>query len=130
MTITIDEEAKRQLRSPLDFEKFGQRFKTDNNYYSFPDPNLQTIDKNLFYLLRNSQEVEFESKYKYRPDYLSYDYYGTTILWDLLMYINGVFTLEDFDLQTVVIPSLQAVTFILQDSFAIPDADDLQSINW
>lgn len=130
MAITIDEETKRQLRSPLDFEKFGQRFKTSNNYYSFPDPNLETIDKNLFYLLRNSQEVEFESKYKYRPDYLSYDYYGTTILWNLIMYVNGVFALEDFDLQTVVIPSLQAITFILQDSFAIPDVDDLESIEW
>lgn len=130
MAITIDEEAKRQLRSPLDFEKFGQRLKTSNNYYSFPDPNLETIDKNLFYLLRNSQEVEFESKYKYRPDYLSYDYYGTTTLWNLIMYVNGVFSLEDFDLQTVVIPSLQAITFILQDSFAIPDADDLESIEW
>jgi len=130
MPITIDEEAKRQLRSPLDIERFGQRLKTDNDLYSFPNPNLETIDKNLFYLLRNSQEVKFESKYKYRPDYLSYDYYGTTVLWNLLMYVNGVFSLEDFDLQTVVIPSLQAITYILQDTFSIPDADDLQAIEW
>jgi len=130
MTITIDNEAIRQLRSPLDFEKFSQRFKTSNDLYSFPDPNLETIDKNLFYLLRNSQEVKFESKYKYRPDYLSFDYYGTTTLSNLLMYINGVFSLEDFDLETVVIPSLQSITFILQDTYAIPDADDLQAIDW
>jgi hypothetical protein len=130
MPITIDNEAKRQLRSPLDFERFGNRLKTSNNYYSFPDPNLETIDKNLFYLLRNSQEVEFESKYKYRPDYLSYDYYGTVILADLLMYVNGVFSLEDFDLEKVVIPSLQSITYILPDTFSIPDADDLTVIEW
>ena len=130
MTITIDNEAVRQLRSPLDFEKFSQRFKTENDLYSFPDPNLETIDKNLFYLLRNSQEVKFESKYKYRPDYLSYDYYGTTSLSNLLMYVNGIFSIEEFDLETVVVPSLQSITFILKDTYAIPDADDLQAIDW
>lgn len=130
MPITINDEAKRQLRSPLDIERFGNRFKTDNNYYSFPDPNLETIDKNLYYLLRNSEEVEFEAKYKFRPDYLSYDYYGTTILWELLMYVNGVFSLEDFNLVSVVIPSLESITFILQDLFPIEDADDLESIDW
>lgn len=130
MPIIIDDEAKRQLRSPLDIERFGKRYKTDNDYYSFPDPNLETIDKNLFYLLRNSQEVDFEPKYKYRPDYLSFDYYGTTVLADLLMYINGVFSLEDFDLETVVIPSLESITFILPDTLSIPDADDLEVIEW
>lgn len=130
MPITIDNEAKRQLRSPLDIERFGTRYKTENDYYSFPSPSLETIDKNLYYLLRNSQEVEFESKYKYRPDYLSYDYYGTTILWELLLYVNGVFSLEDFNLVTVVIPSLESITFILQDLFPIQDADDLEPIEW
>jgi len=130
MTITIDNEAKRQLRSPLDFEDFGKRFKTENGYYSFPDPSLETIEKNLFYLLRNSEEVKFETKYKYRPDYLSYDYYGTTILANLIMYVNSVFSLEDFDLEKVVIPSLEAITFILQDTYPIPDPEDLESVAW
>ena len=130
MPITIDDEAKRQLRSPLDIERFGKRFKTSNGYFSFPDPNLETVDKNLFYLLRNSEEVKFEGKYKYRPDYLSYDYYGTTILADLIMYVNGVFSKEDFDLDTIVIPSIQAITFVLPDTYTIPDADDLEEIDW
>ena len=130
MPYTIDNEAIRQLSSPLDIEKFGARFKTENNYYSFPDPNLLTIDKNLFYLLRNSQEIPFDSKYTYRPDYMSFDYYGTTILWELIMYVNGVFSLEDFTLDTVVLPSLESITYILQDSFKIPDPDDLQVIDW
>ena len=130
MSVLINNEATRQLQSPLDFEKLGQRFKTSNDYFTFPDPNLETIDKNLFYLLKNSEEVGFELKYKYRPDYLSFDYYGTTILWQLLMYVNGVFSLEDFDLQTVVIPSMDAIIFALQDAFAIPDPSDLKAINW
>lgn len=130
MTILINREAVRQLQSPLDIEKFGQRLKTENELFTFPNPNLTTIDKNLYYLLRNSQEVDFELKYKYRPDYLSFDYYGTTILWELLMYINGIFSVEDFDLIKVVIPSMDAITFILKDEYEIPDADDLESVSW
>ena len=130
MTILINNEATKQLQSPLDIEKFGQRFKTGNELFTFPDPNLLTIDKNLFFLVRNSEEVEFELKYKYRPDYLSYDYYGTTIVWELLMYVNSVFSVEDFDLIKVIIPSIESISFILQDQYPIKDADDLKSIPW
>lgn len=130
MTILINNEAIRQLQSPLDIEKFSERLKTENNYFTFPNPNLTTIDKNLFYLLRHSEEVEFELKYKYRPDYVSYDYYNTTILWEMLMYVNSVFSVEDFYLDKLVIPSMDAITFTLQDTFAIPDAPNLQSIAW
>lgn len=130
MTELISTEAVQNLQSPLDIEKFGQRWKTENDLFTFPDPNLLTLDKNLYYLLRHSDEVPFESKYKYRPDYLSYDYYGTVILWELILYVNNVFSVEDFDLNTVIIPSLEAVTFIIQDSFKIPAPEDLQSIDW
>ena len=130
MANLITTEAVQNLQSPLDIEKFGQRWKTENNLFTFPDPNLLTLDKNLYYLLQHSEEVLFESKYKYRPDYISYDYYGTVILWEMLLYINNVFSLEDFDLNTVVIPSMEAVTFVIQDSFKIPEPEDLQSIDW
>ena len=130
MTVLIDNEAVRNMQSPLDIEKFGRRFKTSNGLFSFPDPNLETIDKNLFYLLRHSKEINFDNKYKYRPDYLSYDEYGTTSLSNLLMYVNGVFSPEDFDLNKVVIPSLQAITFILKDLFPKQQIDELQEINW
>jgi len=130
MTILINGEAIRHLQSPLDIEKFGERFKTENNLFTFPDPNLLTIDKNLFYLLKNSKEVDFELKYRFRPDYLSFDYYNTTILWELLMYVNSIFSVEDFDLTKVAIPSMEAITFIIQDQFVVDDTDDLQAIAW
>jgi alpha-L-fucosidase len=117
MTILIDNEAKRQLESLLDFEFYGNRFKTENNLYTFPDLNLETIEKNLFYLLRNSVEIDFELKYKYRPDYLSFDTYGTTILWELIMYVNEVFSIEDFNLIKVVLPSMDSIVSIFSDLY-------------
>jgi len=130
MTQLIDKEVKQNIRSPLDIEKFGRRYKTENDLFVFPDPNLLTLDKNLYFLLKHSSEVKFNVKYKYRPDYMSYDYYGTVVLWQLLLYVNSVFSVEDFDLDTVIIPSLDAVTFILQDIFPKDKLEDLQSINW
>ena len=130
MAIFIDEEARRQLRSPMDIERWGDRLKTENSLYSFPDPNLEVIDKNLFYLLRNSTEIEFESQYKYRPDYLSYDQYGTTILWEILMYVNNVFAVEDFNLDRVILPSLQAIVFSLKDLFPTRNVANLQTVIW
>ena len=127
----INNEAIQNLQSPLDIEKFGPRWKTENDLFTFPDPNLLTLDKNLYYLLRHSEEVEFEGQYAYRPDYLSFDYYGTVILWEMLLYVNNIFSVEDFvQLSTVVIPSLDAVNFVIQDSFQIPEPDELESIDW
>lgn len=130
MTLLIDIEARKYIRSPIDIEHYGDRFKTENDYFTFPDPNLVTIDKNLYYLLRFSEEIPFDEKWKYRPDYLSYDHYGTPILWQLIMYVNGISSIEDFDLKTVILPSMQAIIFSLRDSFPERDIEDLQAINW
>lgn len=130
MTQLIDQEVRSNIKSPLDFEKFGSRYKTENDLFIFPNPNLQTLEKNLYFLLRHSEEIKFNSKYKHRPDYMSYDYYGTVVLWQLLMYVNSIFSVEDFTLDTIVIPSLDAVTFILQDTFRNQKTTELEQINW
>jgi len=131
MTILIDREALQQSKSSIDWERFGDRFKTNNGYFSFPNPNMETVEKNLFYLLRYSNEVAWEPKYKYRPDYVSYDYYGTTQLGNFIMYVNGVRLLEEFqDLSTIIIPSFNAVITALRDNFPKKNVDDLEAIEW
>jgi len=131
MTILIDNEVKRQLDSPLDFENFGNRYKSENGLYTFPDLNLETIDKNLFYLLRNSKEINFELKYKYRPDYLSFDVYGTAILWELIMYVNEIFSVEDFNLIKVVLPSIDSIISIFPDTFRMDyEFNNLNTVAW
>ena len=131
--LTIYDEARMRSRQAIDFEKQGARYKTNNDLFTFPDPELATIEKNLYYLLKNSQEVEFDnSRYKYRPDYVSYDYYGTPSLDKLLMFINGIRTIEDFiGLTLIVIPTLEAITFMTKDNFdPNQDVEDLDSVGW
>jgi hypothetical protein len=130
MTVLIDQEARHKAKAPSDIERYGNRFKTDNDYFIFPDPNLETIDKNLYYLLRQSKEIQFEQKYKYKPEYLSFDEYGTTAFWEILLYVNGVYSVEDFDLSTVIIPAKESIVFIMRDLFPEKPVSDLQGVNW
>lgn len=128
--ITIDKESKERIRLSVDLDKFTQRYKTDSGYYEIPSPSLWTIEKNLWYLLKNSTEKTFEQKYKMKPDYLSQDEYGTPALAQLLMYVNGVFCLENFDLHTVVIPSYESIITLCRDKFPTQSTDEMTTVEW
>lgn len=130
MPYTIDQEAENFVSSPFSLGRMADRYKTDNNLFSFPSPTLETIEKYLFFLLRNSKVKIMDSKYRCKPDYLSFDEYGTVILWQLLMYVNQVFSVEDFDLKEVVIPSLAAIIEMNQANFPKKDVDELTSVEW
>lgn len=133
MALSVNGEATTRTRQSIDFEKQSNRLKTDNDYFTFPDPNLETLEKYVFYLLKNSEEVEFDgSRYTYRPDYVSYDFYGTPSLDKVIMFVNGITTVENFiGLTTIVVPSLEAITYMLKDNFDPgKDVEDLESVGW
>lgn len=128
--ITIDEESKQRKKSVINIDNYGERYSTTNGIYTFTSPSLWVIEKHLFYLLRNSKQVVFEQQYKMRPDFLSYDEYGIVVLAQLLMYVNGVFCIEEFDLDTVVIPEFQTIVEITKDKFPKKATKDLESVDW
>jgi len=125
--LTITGEANGFVMSPLDLAKKSKKYKTSNGIYVFPSPSLYTIEKNLFYLLKNSVEKLFEDKYTMKPSYLSYDEYGSTSLGEILMYVNCVYCIEDFDLEYVVVPSLASLIKINIDNFKSFDNYDNMS---
>jgi len=130
MPFTIDREAYRMAKQAIDIDNMRERFKTSNDIYTFPSPNMETIDKNLYFLLRYAEEKEFDSKYSMKPEYLSIDEYGTSALWELLMYVNNVFCKEDFILDTVIIPSFSSVVTMCQDNFPKKTSSELEEVNW
>ena len=130
MAITIDQESRTRSRLAIDINFSGNRYKTSNALFTFPSPSLETIDQHLFFLLKNSKEVNFERQYLMRPDYLSFDEYGTVSLSRLLMYVNSVASPEEFDLQKVIIPSMAAIIEMLKDKFPIQDIEDLSEVAW
>lgn len=128
--LTIDSESRQRVNLPYDIDFVGDRYRTENGIFNFPAPSLWTIEKNLFYLLKNSTQVLLARQYYYRPDFLSYDTYNTVSLWYLLLYVNQVACIEDFTLDTVVIPTPEAVVDICQDKFPAKDRTDLQKVKW
>ena len=130
MPITIDQESRQRSRLAIDINFSGNRYRTINKMFTFPALSLETFDQHLFYLLKNSEEKEFERQYLMRPDYLSFDEYGTVALAQMLMYVNTVQSIEAFDLQTVIIPSFSAVVEMLKDKFPIQDPNKLIEVNW
>jgi len=130
MSITIDREAKQFKNLAVDIGKMGDRYRTSNGYFTFPSPTLWTIEKNLFYLLRNSTKKEFKQKYIMRPDYAAYDEYGTVCLKDLLMFVNGIQCIEDFNLSTIIFPSFGSIVEICSDNFPSREPEDLTEVEW
>ena len=127
---TIDQESRLRARIPFDIDNMSPRFVTTNGLYTFTSPSLWALQKNLYYLLRNSTEVEFNIKYTYKPDYFSFDEYGTVALSYLLMYVNGVFCIEDFNLITIIIPSMDSIVDVCKDKFPKKDISDLLTMDW
>lgn len=128
--ITIDKEVKQRIRAPYILDNLTERFKTTSEHYTFSSPTLWTLKKNLYYLLKHSEKKELGGKYKYKPDYLSYDEYGTVALKDIIMYVNNIFSIEDFDLDFVVIPTKDAIVNILKDKFPKLTVEELPTVDF
>ena len=130
MPLTIDRESRQRANLAIDINFAGDRYRTDNGIFTFPAPSLDAIDQYLYFLLQNSSEKKFERQYFMRPDYLSFDEYGTVSLALLLMYVNAVPSLEAFDLEYVVIPSMSAITEMLKDKFPKRKVTELTQVEW
>lgn len=130
MSVTIDMESGRLSRQAMDIDNMRDRFATSNGIYTFPSPSFETLEKNLFFLLSNSVEVKFDSKYTMKPEYLSQDEYGTPTMWQLLMYVNSVFCKEEFILSNVIIPSFTSIITICQDNFPKRKSSELEEVDW
>lgn len=128
--ITIDEESRKRTLHPLNYDNLSERYVTDSGLYAFTSPSFWAIEKNLYYLMYNSKKKQFEQKYKYRPDYLSFYEYDTVILATILMRVNNVFSCEDFDLDYVIVPSLSAIIEMTNDKFPIKEKSELTSVAW
>lgn len=127
---TIDIEAKINSRIPTNIDYMSEQLKC-NSSYIIHFPALWVIEKNLFYLLRYSTEEKFQPKHRMKPSYLSFDKYGTTTLGYLLMYVNNVQCLEDFDLTTVIIPDFSAIVELCKDRYKNNKTiDELKTIDW
>lgn len=120
----IDDESKRLTKLVTDVDKYRRWYatreldnKTNTNVFiKFVSPSLIVYDKYRFYLLYNSVKKMLEPKYYYRPDYVSYNEYNTTTLWTLLLYINNIPSIEEFNVPEILVPSYDSVARLSSES--------------
>ena len=111
--ITIDDEVIKNAQHIANYDNMVSKYFTEDETLSFSSPSFEVISMNLFYLLKNSITLPMTRKYRMRPDYLSYDQYGSTMFDLILMYVNGVFLAEEFTLTEVYIPNMSSIKEVL-----------------
>jgi len=126
----ITDEIRKNAKVSYNIKYTSPYYKAKSNGIIFQSPSLEIIEKNLFYLLSHSQERKLMQRYYMKPSYLSYDEYGTIALEFLLMYVNNVFTPEDFVMDKVIVPEFGAILEISNSKFQNDELTDYTSVNW
>ena len=80
------------------------------------------LDNSFYFIEDNIKEVDYTDAYKYRPEYLSQEKYGTPSLYFIIMYVNNIATKLDFNgsnLTKIKYPSLDSLIklqFFIEES--------------
>ena len=114
--MTIDDlfrESKALSKNIQDVTNFRREYMY--GMISFDSPTIDIFKKHYDYLKANSTITNLNIKYHYKPEYLSYDTYQTTKLYEMLMYINNCHCIEEFTMLKVYIPDYDAVFNVLKD---------------
>lgn len=78
------------------------------------DDYLQELDKISLKITLSNDEYR---KYKYAPDILAYDVYGSTQLDFVIMFINDMIDPKEFDLKTIKLPYASLLNNVLNDIY-------------
>lgn len=85
---------------------------------SFVSPVFSVYETYRFCLLKDSVIVDMKPEWIYRPDYVSYEYYSTNAWWQLILWINNVNSIEYFTIDKIIVPTLDAVSRLQEQSYS------------
>jgi hypothetical protein len=92
----------------------------------YPSPSIDAYEKKLFELLSNCDKVEWKPEWYMRPDYVSKQFYGTEMYWSLILYINNISSIEDFNCNDyILVPSLPSLSDLLRERY---DPNDIVNV--
>lgn len=116
--INIKTQAKRNAKLLTDVDNMRTRYFERNGDVgvSFPAGEIFAYEKNLYYILSRSKKREFDPKWNMKPDYTSFDLYGTVIYWQLILFLNKIYSIEEYvDLEEIIVPSVNLIYEISKD---------------
>lgn len=97
----------------------------------FLDLNNPFLEMNKHFLLARCDIKEFQERWKYRPNYLSYDEYGTTSLGYLLQFVNDCVTVLDFKFEYVFVPKRSAIKDLIVNNIVMyPHRNEIKDIRF
>ena len=127
---SIREEARKNSKTSLDLDNlrsFYYDYDDINDIkVTFPSPQIYAFEKNFFILLSKCSTVDFKTNWIQRPDYVSHEYYGNTIFWPIILYVNMIDSIEDFvNLKQLLIPSYDSILDLAKDKRTISLYEDI-----
>jgi len=117
---TIKNDAKQKSSKIHSLDNFRSRYveidwETGRSVI-FPACEIYAYEKHFFRLLSESKKETFKPRWEKRPDYASFDMYGTETYWTLLLFVNNIYSIEDFiDLDFIFVPPINLVNSIIDD---------------
>ncbi len=122
--IGIGREASTMSSTPSDVDLYRYKYRESEQQtdlskvdIAFVSPIFSVYEKHRFSLLRNSTIVHMTPRWRYRPDYLSFDKYQTTAWWQLLLWINNVKSIEYFTIDNIIVPTYDALSIIENEAY-------------
>ena len=106
-------EAKTLSKTIQDISNFRYKYKINNIY--FDSLKISVLEDYYQYLKANSEYKRLDPKYYYKPEYLSLDESGTPKFWELLLFVNNCFCIEDFKMPNVFIPYYDAIFEVIKN---------------
>jgi len=127
---SVKTEAKRNASLSGDLDKFRQLYREVDGLSEviYPSYRVLPFEINLFLLLSESARVDFQPKWQQRPDYASYDFYGSAIFWPILLYVNQVQSIEDFkDIDKLLVPSYNLILDLTREKLKIEEMETIKA---
>lgn len=140
MNIVVD--SARQYKSNLNSDNYRDLFRItayveyENSTIRptnivFLDFNNEFLDTNRSFILSQCVIKEFQPRWTYRPNYLSYDMYGSQIFTYLLMYINDTSSVLDFKFDYVKVPTTGCIKDLaISNQRLYPDRNIIKDIKF
>lgn len=115
----IYDEARSLSTLASDFDNMRSRYiKSDIDQgivVRFPSAESASLEHYKHLLITESDKVDFNTKWSMRPDYASYEFYGSTVLYHILMFVNNIMSFEEFsNLDTILVPRDYIVSDVLE----------------
>lgn len=126
MSFSIRSESIQNSKLVSDIDNFRSKYLdydiVEDIYCTAPAFEIYSLEKNKFVLMKDCSLEKFRNNWKMRPDYASYDIYGTVIYWPIILFANNLNCIEDFNnLEQILVPSFASIMKVLRNR--VPSSD-------